>query len=418
MRHNETVPVSVLVPVRNEEDNIGPCLRSVQWADEIFVVDSHSIDNTARIFKEASGPSHTVPGLCQVLSEKGVAIELHVTKGAIPLGARYSFVSHGEWEWPPKIGFSPQMRRELFRKADSVDIIHCHGMWLMQNIYAGEAARKGDCKLIISPRGTFAPWALRRHRWRKRIAWIIGQGACLRQAKCFHATSEAEYIEIRRMGYRTPVSIVPNGVSIPKMAQETGRQDKPRRELLFLGRLHPVKGVDLLLKSWKRIEQSFPEWDLKVFGPGCDKYLSQTKNLAQKLEVQRAYFCGPTYGKEKQKVFESAELYILPTQTENFGLTVAEALAHGVPVIVTKGAPWEGVVERKCGWWIDRSVQAVADALKIALSRSPGELHEMGLRGRKWMEDDFSWSRIGDMMFETYEWLVKGAKRPDCVMLD
>lgn len=364
----------------------------------------------SRISDEASGPSYSVPRLADVLGHLGADVHLHVLAPAPKAPPTYRTHPHPGWRFLYRLGISPVMCRALRREANAAEVVHNHGLWMMPNVYPGWAVRGTTCRLVMSPRGMLSAWALRQSVWKKRLMWFLGQERFLHAAHCLHATSELEYQEIRDAGLRAPVAIIPNGVDIP--AEPNGFGGGPRR-LLFLSRLHPKKGIDILLHAWQRIEPRFPEWELQIVGasdpPG---YQEQMERLSHSLGIRRAYFPGPVFGPDKTRMFQQAELFVLPTHSENFGLAVAEALAHGLPAIVTKGAPWSGLETRDCGWWIEQGIDSLADCLQSALALSPADLRDKGCRGREWMEQEFSWNKVGQKMLQTYRWLVGGGAPP------
>lgn len=368
------------------------------------------------ITEEASGPSYAVPRLCESLIGAGTDIRLAVLDWAsmpvslpylktFPLGLGFR-----------RLGVSLSMRRWLEEEAASgrVDLIHNHSLWMMPNIYSGLACRKGRCRLVVSPHGTLSTWALGRSVLQKKIFWHVLQERALRVAVCFHATAESEYDDIRRLGFRQPVCILPNGIDVPPF-EETPKSG--RRQLLFLGRIHPIKGLNLLLRAWQTVEHRFPDWDLQIAGPDDGGYLAEMQALAARLQLERVHFCGPLFGEEKLRAYRAASLFVLPTHSENFGVTVSEALAAGTPAIVTRGAPWAGLVEPGAGWWIEIGTEPLAACLEQALSASPQRLREMGRAGHEWMKRDFSWDRIGAQFLATYRWLLDGGEKPPCVRL-
>jgi glycosyltransferase involved in cell wall biosynthesis len=244
------------------------------------------------------------------------------------------------------------------------------------------------------------------------MIWPL-QRETLTRAACLHATAEEEFHHIRKMDLSAPVAIIPNGIDMPTLHHHTAGGG--RKQLLFLGRIHPTKGLDLLLQVWQKIERLLSEWELRIIGPDNGGYLEEMKTLSKEMDLRRVYFEDALYGEDKWRAYQSADLYILPTHTENFGITVAEALANGVPAIVTTGAPWEGLKHNDCGWWINRDEQTLYVTLLEAMSLSRNELREMGERGRSWMESEFSWDEIGRKMHLTYEWLLGGGPPPDWV---
>lgn len=367
------------------------------------------------ISEEASGASYAVVRLCEaVIAEKQA-----VTLAALDLEPMLSppeFLKTFPLGWGPRrVGRSPAMRRWLSTQAASrsVDLIHNHGLWMMPNVYPGQVARQHDIPLVVSPHGTLSQWAMRSGSSVKRAFWPLLQRPALARTTCFHATAEAEYGDIRRMGFRPPVAIIPNGIDIPDLLP---KQQGDSRTLLFLGRIHPVKGLDMLLPAWRVVQDRFPEWRLRIVGPDNRGYLGQMQRLARELGLDRIEFSGVMYGRQKSLAYAQADLFVLPSYSENFGISVAEALAAGTPAIVTKGAPWAGLEVHGAGWWIDSGIDPLVACLEAALCRSTDSLGEMGLRGRAWMEAEYSWAHVGRQMAETYRWMLHGGNKPQWVL--
>ena len=374
-----------------------------------------SIQIVSSIDEEASGPSYTVVRLSQELLACGEPVRL-VTLDGSRTSPDIPFVE--TYPMRPvlvQLGFSPQMCDRLIRAAEHSDILHNHGLWMMPNVYPGWAVRSSLCQLVVSPRGMLSRWALNHSAWKKRIFWALVQGPAVRRASCFHATADSEYEEIRSAGLlRQPVCVIPNGIDVPEMKLKAVTQS---RILLFLGRIHPKKGVDLLLRAWAAVGPKFPEWELRIAGPDNNGYLPRMQAMAETLNLKRVEFCGPLYGETKQAAYREAELFVLPTHSENFGITVAESLAVGTPAIVSKGAPWSGLEEHRAGWWIDIGIDPLVACMEEAMSLSRNELISKGQSGREWMIKDYSWPRIGQMMHLTYKWLLSGGETPAWVFL-
>ena len=201
--------------------------------------------------------------------------------------------------------------------------------------------------------------------------------------------------------------------------RDRSRPDRSaRRRVLFLSRIHPKKGVPILLRAWQRVERRHPDWELVVAGPDEAGHLAEVRALATGLRLDRVAFPGPAYGNAKHALYRSADLFVLPTHSENFGMVIAEALAHGVPVITTTGAPWAGLEERGCGWWIELSERNLAETLHGAMALPEALRVEMGRRGRLWMEQSYGWERIAAEMKSVYAWLLGGGPPPACVLTD
>jgi glycosyltransferase involved in cell wall biosynthesis len=175
------------------------------------------------------------------------------------------------------------------------------------------------------------------------------------------------------------------------------------------------KGVDNLLRAWQVVSRGFPEWQLKIVGPDSGGYLSKMKALKEKLRLKRIEFVGALYGEKKIEAYRNAELFVLPSPSENFGISVAEALSVGIPVIVTKGTPWRNLESLGAGWWIDIGVDPLVACLEVALSKPRDILKAMGIRGREWIRIEFSWTEVTRKMIETYQWILRGGSKPDWI---
>lgn len=296
-----------------------------------------------------------------------------------------------------------------------MDIIHSHGVWLMPNLYPAWASSRYRRPHVVSPRGMLTPVALRFSRRAKQMLWALVQGPAVRNAACLHATSELEFRELRDFGLRQPIAIIPNGIDLPAERPAVQSND---RTLLFLGRIHPKKGIENLLLAWRQVAPAFPDWRLKIVGRDEDEHQARLEGLVADLSIPRVAFVGARYGKEKQAEYQAAELFILPSHSENFGMTVAEALSHGVPVITTTGTPWAKVVDTGCGWWVTPNAEGLEAALRDALTRDAPALRTMGRAGRAWMERDFSWPRLAGDFEATYRWILGGGAPPDFVRCD
>ncbi len=310
---------------------------------------------------------------------------------------------HTPWPIMKRFSFSPGQARSLFHAAPWADIVHNHSLWSMVNVASGWIVPGTGAKLVTSPRGTLSPWALSCSRSVKRVVKPL-QWRALHRADLLHATSEVEVQQIRDAGFRAPVVVVPNGIDLPPLPGE--KPLRSGRTLLYLSRIHPIKGVDRLLTSWSALQNEFPEWRLVIAGPGRPAHLTQAHDLVRTLKLKRVELPGPLYGADKTSAYFQADLFVLPTHSENFGVVIAEALAHGCPVVVGMGAPWRQVEKRKCGWWVSNEVDELAGSLRTAMTCSPEELGAMGTRGRDWMEQDFGWTSIARRMSEAYRWVL------------
>lgn len=371
------------------------------------------------IGEEASGPAYSTTTLNRSMRDLGLASQLIATDNA-EQGSETTV--DGLRFFPrrkvlSRLGRSPEMLRWLEAEVsiNTVDIIHNNSLWMMPNVYPGWVTAGTTVPLVVSPRGTFSQWAMKRSRSVKFLFWHALQKRALAHTALFHATAESEFEDIRRVGFRQPVAVIPNGIDVHPVSEPPPSSE---RTLLFLGRVHPVKGIDLLLKAWSVLHASFPEWRLRIVGPGSESYVADLKKLAVSLAAERVDFSGPLYGHEKLRAYKDASLFVLPTHSENFGMAIAEALASGRPVITTKGAPWSALVDHRAGWWIDLGVEPLKRALQDAMRKDPSDLAAMGARGRAWMERDFSWDQIAAQMIESYRWVREGGTPPAWIRND
>jgi glycosyltransferase involved in cell wall biosynthesis len=370
------------------------------------------------------GPSYTVPRLCQALTMTGAEALLLSVVGAdksdIVLDDDRSRCFPRDWARVPVVRdlcCSSGLAHALHELAPKADVVHDHGLWLMPNVDAGRAARLAGKPFIVAPRGMLAPAALAFSRLKKRIVWALLQGEVIRRAACIHATSEQEHDEIRDFGLSNPVAIVPNGIDLPEPVVRPIFETAADRVALSLGRIHPKKGLDGLVRAWARLEAAYPDWRLRIVGPDQLGHAAELRGLATALKARRVSVEKSLAGDAKIAAYQQADLFVLPTLNENFAITVAEALAAGTPVIATKGAPWQGLAREGCGWWIDHGVEPLAAALANAMTMTPEALQAMGAKGRAWMARDFSWDRVARDMLDVYRWLALRGGTPETVRL-
>jgi glycosyltransferase involved in cell wall biosynthesis len=378
-----------------------------------------SIQVIPSIADEASGPTYTVTRLTQELSRLGVDSQIcSLSPGPDSALSRTFPANLG----PTQLGFSSALRRHLYHqgKLEREMVFHCHGIWMMPVIYGAWAAKRSGKPLFWSPRGMLAEWALKSGSKFKPIFWKLLQKPALEKTSVFHATAECEVEDVRRSGFRQPIALIPNGIDIPPPHRKRTGQTFT---LLYLGRIHPKKGIDNLLLAWKRLQDSFPQWQVKIVGGEGDNptsgrgYLASLQTLTREAGISRVAFPGPLYGQAKQTAYAEADLYILPTHSENFGVSVAEALAAGTPAIVTHGAPWQGLDTHGAGLWVPNSIDSIAIAMENMMRRSREELAAMGQNGRRWMAESFGWRPIAEQMQTAYQWALDPTRpKPECIV--
>lgn len=364
------------------------------------------------------GPAYSVPRLCQSLRNRGVDAEIY-TLGDKQEDADQAHCSSQSFKRIPvlkQLKLSSGLRKALSRNAPYAHIVHSHGLWIAPNIYAGKVARAVQKPLVVSPRGMLSPGALQFSSKKKRAMWKLWQGPAYANASAWHATSRLEADEIREFGIRAPIAIIPNGVDLPAQTAKH-QEEKQQRTILFLSRIHPKKGISRLLEAWRQLAGDHLDWTLVIAGPDEGGHLAELNLMVREDDIPRVTFSGPVYGEAKASLLADSDVFVLPTLSENFGIAVAEALAAGIPAIVTTGAPWHGLQTNKCGWWVEQGIEPMHKALAEAISLPASERQAMGFRGREWMRREFGWEAIGRDMKEVYLWLADNRPLPPCVEL-
>ena len=376
-------------------------------------------------------------------------------------------------------GWCPEFRRVLMEEAKKVDVVHNHGLWMWPNAYAREAAVAAGKPLVISPRGMLEAWSLNRSKLRKAVAWWLFEKWNLQSAAMFHATaaSEARSIEeifshgltrikgrigpggcadrtggecsspgtpgsrnaspndedLRLTGLKlktttgVPVVVAPNGVDLPDLGRRPGRklleekfpQLKDRRWIVFMSRLHPKKGVDVLLRAWRKqrttgqqddrttrspVSPSFGGPILVLAGPDLIGYGKEIERMVREFGLEDSVvMTGEVSGEAKDCLLGNAEVFVLPSYSENFGIVVAEAMAWGRPVIASTGTPWKEIAESGAGWWIAPEEDALAGALAETMGKGREELDAMGAKGRALVERSYTWAEPARSLVEAYE---------------
>ncbi|MDB4508443.1 glycosyltransferase, partial [Akkermansiaceae bacterium] len=285
------------------------------------------------------------------------------------------------------------------------DLVHDHGIWLPCHREVVKICNERSIPRIVSPRGMLEPWALNHKKWKKRLAWWLYQKRDLQSAVALHATAEQEVANLQRLGLKKSAIILPNGVDLPVIEHGSVTTSSREKTALFLGRTHPIKNLPSLVRAWAKVLPS--GWSMRVVGPDEDGHLSKLKNLVDQAALSESWsFEASLEGDAKWQAMSDADLFILPSYSENFGIVVAEALASGTPVITTTGTPWQGLQEHDCGWWVNPSIQEIGEALQVATSLDQKELQAMGARGRAWVTEEFAWPAIAAKVEQFYEQLL------------
>ena len=362
--------------------------------------------------RSSGGPSRSVQGLVAGLNAAGVEAWLMT-------------LNHGDEPWIEGVTRFENggVFEEVVQRVEP-DIVHLHGIWSMALHRCAVICRRWGIKYVIAPRGMLEPWSLQQKWFKKRIARWLYQDRDLECAAALHATAESEAEQFRKLGFKNPIIISPNGVNVPKESLVVSHKSlvgDGKRRVLFVSRMHPKKGVFELVDAWAKLSSVssvcsvVKDWCCElvytVNGDFEREYEKKVKARVKEFGLEDQFiFTGALNDDEKWEAYARADLFVLPTYSENFGIVVAEALWAGVPVITTKGTPWKELEDRECGKWIDLPTEGsnpsawpvLVAALREMMSLSDDERRQMGTNGRRLVEEKYSWEAVVKKMSDRY----------------
>ena len=292
-------------------------------------------------------------------------------------------------------------------------ILHIHGIWLKEQNRAAVWARKNGVPVVWSAHGMTSPWAVRNKWWKKIPAWWIYQRRNLRGAALLHVTSELERTWNRALGLKNETIVAPLGTHLPapRLSNTQTIKQSNNFTVLFVGRIHPVKGLMSLVRAAAILNQPISSQTIKqannptilfrLVGPDECGHRDELQAECDRLGVS-VEFVGEKHGEDLEREYENCDILVLPSFTENFGGVVVDALAHGKPVIASRFTPWEHLETARCGWWVENSPESLAKAIAAAAKLPRGERARMGERGRKLVEENYTWQAVARKMAEAY----------------
>jgi glycosyltransferase involved in cell wall biosynthesis len=377
------------------------------------------------------GPAKSVPYMCKYLSEENLdtdilSIKLHKKEENV-IVKKYNL----NWKTFDYI-FSKKFRYSLGLKSYITDlaknekklILHNHNLWNYISYISYRISKKHKTHLVTSIRGSLYQWSLNQSIYKKKLAWIIFQKKALENASCIHVTEINELKAVRELGIKTPIALIPNGINLnefsklksSKNAKESLNLETKKKYILFMSRLHPKKGLEYLVNSWIDLANNYKEWILLIVGPEYDKeYVNNIKTKIHQSGIQnRVIFKGMLEGQNRLDAFASSNLFVLPSHSENFGISIAEAMASKIPVITTHGTPWSEINDYKSGWWVELTKKNIHDALNSALKIDQKELDLKGLKGYKLIQK-YEWKYQANKMKDLYEYLINNGSKPDFI---
>lgn len=292
----------------------------------------------------------------------------------------------------------------------SVDVYHIQGLWQYYGYITAQCAQKRKCPYVVSLRGAMHPEAMKYSSWVKKIALFLFERKLLQEAACIHVTCLQEMEAYRSLGFTNPVAVVPNPMEIYEV--ETPVWADGKRRIGFLGRLCEYKHPERLLDVWKRLDEP---GELLIMGDGTPEFVSGLQREVKRLQLSHVRLMGWVSGREKRALLASLACLVVPSDFENFGMIVPEALLQEVPVIASTGSPWQELETERCGWWVKNDVDSLTAAVREALSLDKEELQAMGERGRKLILDKYSIDVVSHQMERLYAWIVGRGDKPEFI---
>lgn len=372
---------------------------------------------------KSGGPSTCTLDLLNGLYDINAEVDLLTVSTEDILGKGNLWLKEVPNDCKTPLKFSKNIKREL-EKSD-YDLYHANALWSYSSHITCKVAREKGKPYVITPHGMLYPTALSIKRWKKVPMLRLWFNKDIMQASCLHATCPQEADFCRQFGYKGPIAVIPNAVVFPEGVELKDerlelRDSQGRRQIGFLGRLHPIKKVENVLYSLSHINEDTRKKmiSFQIMGKYDDQYEQWLKDEVRRLHLEDCVdFVGFVSGKEKYDRLSKLSALMVPSAQENFGMIVPEALICGTPVYASLGTPWGELNECNAGWWQDNSPETIAKVILDILSKSDAELRAMGANGRKLMEEKYEQHKVAAMMSELYEWILKGGEKPKFVYL-
>ena len=314
------------------------------------------------------------------------------------------------------------LKNKILLLLGKVDLLHFHGSWA-PHIFILVTRQ---CKpVLLSPHGALHRMSLKKSWLKKKIAKILYVKRTYLNANCIHALTTQEVDDLHNFGVKNvPIAVIPNGLDFDtkveidvKTRNKLAAIIRNRKVVLSLSRLDPLKGIDMLIEAFSKVRANNHNIVLLIVGSGSCKYKKKLETKIEDLNLsQDVYFLGEMNGACKGAVYDVADLFVLPSFNEGFGITVLEAYRQKIPVITTTATPFKELSENDIGWYVDPSTLDITKALNDALKLEKTDLIDIGERGFNFMRSQYSLNATNSKMESLYGWLVNGGKMPEFVV--
>jgi glycosyltransferase involved in cell wall biosynthesis len=364
----------------------------------------------------SGGPTTCTFFLIKGLNKLGVSANVltFIPADGDSLISNDSFIKTVDKPFEQKFGYSYSLKKYL-NNCKEYNLIHANGLWQYPSYAGAKYAFKNKIPFVISVHGMLYPEALKISSVKKKIMFFLFQKSVLKKADILHATCNQEKDFIRALGISTPIAVIPNPIEV--VLEKREKKPEIIKRIGFVGRFAPIKNLEILLDAWSQVGKNLQGFELILIGDGDKIYKKSLINKAKDLGIKNIVFTGFLKGEEKDRMIRSLTCLVLPSKSENFGMVVAEALASSVPVIASKGTPWEDLEIYSCGWWVNNGVAPLVKVLKEVISCNDTELVEMGENGYELIVEKYSVEAISKQMKELYNWLLTKKDKPNFVNL-
>ena len=324
---------------------------------------------------------------------------------------------------PAAFSFAPGLGRAV--RDFKPHIVHQHGLWTYPSLVTQRMAKRHNASVIISVHGMLTPWALQHGAKKKKVALRLYEQNNLASADCIHALTPPEVDEIRALGIKTPICLVNNGVALEDNGSDsepTGRERPEKGELLYVGRLHAIKGISELLQGWAIYKAKCEgakkrQWRLKIVGWGDEPYRDKLLAMIAELDIGESVdLVGPQFGDDLLAAYKNADAFVLTSHSEAMPMAILEAWASGLPVIMTEECGLPEGYALGAAMKTSTHPQEIAKTLADMAQMSKDSRRKMGSAGRALVEERYSWQSVARSFAAVYEWLAGRGAKPDCVI--
>ncbi|MCK0129807.1 glycosyltransferase [Erythrobacter sp. F6033] len=375
---------------------------------------------TGSMSRNAGGLFNSVRKSALNLAEIGADVSVYA------LEDEHSAADYAEWAplqpkvLPVRLGglfpYAPALPQRLDHAKH--DVLHLHGIWQLNSRAVNNWKRQTGRPVMISPRGMLDPWALSNSAWKKKLVGAWFENRNLGEADCMHALNASEAASMRAFGLTGPIATIPNATDLPEIGERMPRSGK--KTLLFLGRVHPKKGLSELIDAWAAACKMRPEltdeWSLAIAGWDDGGHLAPLRqSIAEQGVADSISILGPAFGNEKDKLLRDADAFVLPSYSEGLPMSVLEAWAYRLPVLMTDACNLpEGFAE-------NAALQITTDPEELSQSLVSGlldrDISVLGENGRRLVQDRFSWRHVAQEHLAVYDWLLDRGPLPACVQM-